>query len=321
MLINTKYPVKNLSVSQQSKIDRFVEDIRSGEYQFFHRECPLCRKKKCKKIFSNDRYGISVQTVLCKKCGLVYINPCMDEKSSEKFYASDVYRSLYSGDLNQDKFAKRYDFNENYIFDVNYYHANECFFQFINACEIEFQTVCEIGAGGGWNLVPFNLMGKTTIGYEPGTFLVNLGKKYNINLAKGFYKDVEGEYDLVLLRHVLEHFIDPVQALIKIGKHVKKYIAIEVPGLIDRIPKIQSAHLSYFSLNTLTKVLSIADFSKVKMEYFSNNNYIIALFEKKTSEKFDYNYKKEYNSRRNLFLIASIKKSLLGLLKSKIKPG
>lgn len=321
MLLNSKYPVKKRSLSLQNKVNQFIKEIKEGEYHYLRRECIICKTTRHKKIFSNDRYGIPVNTVLCKKCGLVYENPCMDEKSTDKFYSSDIYRSLYSGNLDKDTFLKRYNFNIQQNFDLNQYHANECFFQFINTCNINYQTVCEIGAGGGWNLVPFNMFGKKTIGFEPGKFLVDLGKEQNINLEKGFYKDIHGEYDLVLLRHVLEHFIDPIQALLEIRKHVKKYIAIEVPGLINRIPSIQNAHLTYFSLNTLTKVLSIAGFSKLRMEYFRSNNFIIGLFEKQNIyNKFDYNYKKEYNLRRNLFLIESIKRSLLGLLKSKTKP-
>ena len=155
MLLNSKYPVAKLSLSSQNKVTQFIEDIKNGKYQDLYRDCPLCRHKKIKTIFSNDRYGIPVHTVLCKKCGLVYINPCMDEKSLDEFYASDFYRGLYSGNLNKEKFLKRYDFNENYKFDVNRYHANECFFSFINTCEINFQTVCEIGAGGGVEFSPF----------------------------------------------------------------------------------------------------------------------------------------------------------------------
>lgn len=104
------------------------------------------------------------------------------------------------------------------------------------------------------------------------------------------------------MRHVLEHFVDPLSALNNISNHTRRYLAVEVPGIVDKIPSIQQAHIMYFSLNTLPKLLSMAGFRLCNIDYFRSNNFIMSLFEKVNDyHQYSYDHRKEYLSTIRLW--------------------
>ena len=280
MSIYRSYPIRELHSEQ---IDAIHGLVFNGKIKYEYIKCIICGASKYKILFKNDCYGINQQTVMCENCGLIYSNPRMSEESAKYFYESDTYRKIYGGVMKLDRFKS--DFERNYKIDMNkpnfekYYP--ELFFNFINFHDISYNNVCEIGAGGGWNLLPFISIGKKVIGYEPSPLLCKLGRDTkNINMVNGFVNDIKGEYDLVILKHVLEHFHNPICILSNLRDNIKTYLFIEVPGCISMIPKIQIAHNYYFSLNTLEAITSKAGFKKITMDYCRGNDYIFGLFEK-----------------------------------------
>lgn len=295
-----EYPINKLSKEQEIAIDSFRKELANSNYVLENINCLICSQSDSKLLYINDRYDIPVKTVLCRKCGFIYTNPRMNEESTKKFYESDIYRSIYGGieKETRDRYQHRFQYNSGKKFNVDAYSTNESFFLFLKELDINYETVCEIGAGGGWNLVPFVNAGKIAIGYEPSQFLVNVGKENGINLHRGFIEAVRGEYDLVILRHVLEHFIDPLPALEQIRKHTRSFLAIEVPGIVGYIPSIQNAHAMYFSLQTLPKLLSMAEFELCNIVYFKSKNCILALF-KRSNQYNEYSY----DLKKELFLI------------------
>lgn len=255
-----KYPIRNQTLEQTEAI----KDFEASDFiEYAEVNCVNCQSSKYKILFKNDRYGIRQQTVLCRKCGLVYTNPRMTEESTEYFYGSDLYRKIYGGISDIGQFERDYSFNKHRPKFDRYYP--ELFFEFLNCHDINYESVCEIGAGGGWNLIPFQTIGKKVIGYEPSPILVQMGQKRNLNLTRGFVQDFDGKFDLVILSHVLEHFLNPLETLRGLRKITKKFLAIEVPGFIDCIPSIQNAHNFYFSSNTLQSIVSRAGFRTIDL--------------------------------------------------------
>ena len=55
--------------------------------------CNMCSEKDFKTISRRDRYGFKVQTVICKRCSLIFIDPRMDKESYNDFY-QQTYRPL-----------------------------------------------------------------------------------------------------------------------------------------------------------------------------------------------------------------------------------
>ena len=164
--------------------------------------------------------------------------------------------------------------------------------------------MCDVGSGNGHNVRLFQSIGKEACGYEPSKHFSNYGKKKGLNIINGFADDIRGEYDLVLMIHVLEHLINPKETIEKIKKHVKKYLFIEVPVSVDKFQCFQYSHTYYFSLNTLSQIITKCGFKRIHIHHKlrSVNDYGYALFEK-TDEKeiHQYNYNQEMKKYKKLY--------------------
>ena len=84
-----------LSKSQISIIEQIEDKLRNNQYCLIMRNCPLCDEAKNDVVAEKDRFGLSVTTVLCYGCGLLYTNPVMRLADYEHFY-KNYYRELYS---------------------------------------------------------------------------------------------------------------------------------------------------------------------------------------------------------------------------------
>ena len=45
-------------------------------------------------LFTNDRYGLNITKVLCKRCGLMFTNPMLTQNSADFFYKTNLYRDI-----------------------------------------------------------------------------------------------------------------------------------------------------------------------------------------------------------------------------------
>ncbi len=106
---------------------------------------------------------------------------------------------------------------------------------------------------------------------------------------------MKDKYDLIILKHSLEHLYNPSKDLEKIRSHTNKYLFIEVPGNFRRIASIQNAHNFYFTKNTLHKIVSKTGFNIISTEYCKETEFIFALYEKseKTNIIYEYSYSDE----------------------------
>ena len=271
-----KYPVINISTEQKRNIELHDMAIKEGKYKLEEVSCNLCGSNKRKVLFKNDRYGIDQRTVICRKCGLVYSSPRLTSDSARVFYESDEYRRIYDENSLVDVLEIKNKNAINYAYKSfgSDNHRNLIFIDFLSELNISYDTVCEIGAAGGSNLIPFKKIGKEVLGVEYSKKLVQLGLEKGINMIQGSIENVDKPYDLVILIHVLEHFHYPIQQIKKLKKYINKYLFIEIPGIINQVPSLQNAHLYYFSKNTLFGCLSKAGFKMVTYQTINSNNYI-----------------------------------------------
>jgi hypothetical protein len=290
------YPKQKLSKYQIEEIKKFNN---STKIKFEKTPCLNCLSNNDQILFKNDRYGFKITTVLCKKCGLIYTNPRMTKDSTNYFYESNTYRDIYVGKSEDIRADADIKFNTIFLLEKknkinlnNYY--KQIFFDIINSLNLKYETVCEIGAGCGWNLKPLKQIGKKVYGYEPSKLLSNYAKEKKINIINGSSNNIKGEYDLVILRHVFEHFLNPIEDLKNLRKHIKKYIFIEVPGCINKLPELQNAHNLHFSMNTLGQILNKCGFKKIYLDYCRSNEFIFGIFEKMDKvDEFNYSYNLE----------------------------
>ena len=303
----------------QLQIDSVNEFNNNTKIKFEKISCLICGSSNHKILFTNERHGLNQKTVLCKKCGLIFSNPRMSQSSTEFFYASDLYRNIYNEGGAIEYIKRRYEDLEK--------NPKRPFFDIINSLNIKYQSVCEIGASGGVNLKVFKLAGKDVVGYEPSESLSNFAKTKGINVINGSVDDVKGQYDLVILIQVFEHLLNPIDVLKKLKKNVKKYLFIEVPGCITKFSSIQNAHNFYFSLNTLSYVVTQCGYKIRFIDYKQArvNDIIYALFEKTDKlETCHYDFAKEAKKFTRIYYKYSIKifiKRLLRKILEKINPN
>ena len=87
----------------------------------------------------------------------------------------------------------------------------------------------------------------------------------------------EQSYDLVTLRHVLEHILDPKAALVKIHGLLKPtgYVHVELPDMTDfpptMTPFLHHEHINSFSPANLRYLFESAGFEIVEMESANDN--------------------------------------------------
>ena len=310
------YPVIKLSQRQIEYVNKFNNNPK---IKFEKISCLNCSSANQKILFTNDRFGLNQKTVLCKKCGLMFLNPRMTQNSADFFYKSDLYRNVYQEREMIEIISSAYE-----EFEKN---PKRPFFDIINSLNLKYQSVCEIGSAGGLNLKLFQLAGKDVLGYEPSEFLSNFSKTKGINCINGFIDDVKGEYDLVIIIHVLEHLLNPIDALKKLRKHIKRYLFIEVPGCITKFSSINNAHTFYPSLNTLSHIVTKCGFKRIYIDYKWGhvNDMVYALFEKTDKiETYQYNYAHEVKKYTRIYYKYCIKifiKRVLRKILRKINPN
>jgi len=311
------YPVINTSANQKKYIKLYNNAVKNGKYKLEDVPCILCGSNNKKILFKNDRYGINQITVICRECGLIYSSPRMTVESLKIFYESDEYQKIYGKSPLTDTFEMKYKNAADYSyksFEPDNYR-NLTFIDFLRESRISYDTVCEIGAAGGSNLIPFKKMGKEVTGIEYNKNLVKLSLLKGINMIQGSIDDIDKSYDMIILIHVLEHFHDPINQIKKLKKYIKKYLFIEIPGIVTFVPSLQNAHLYYFSKNTLLYCISEAGLKIVTYKIVQSNDYILALFEKNSPAPYRYDFKCEV--KKNLSIVNKFK--LRNFLKNIIK--
>jgi len=133
--------------------------------------------------------------------------------------------------------------------------------------------ILEIGCHDGFMLNEFQQYGHTCVGVEPSPYGKYAVEKYGLDVKNEFFTEGMFEantFDVVILRHVVEHVPDPV-AFVKSATKVLKnggMAYIEVPNSQWSLenfyfPEFHVDHISYFTMNSLTKLLMLAGLNKI----------------------------------------------------------
>ena len=307
-----------LSDIQKDHIKKVEDKISLGKYKFEKTKCHICYSEDFTCLSEKDRYGLKMSVVICEKCGLIQTNPRMDELSYNKFYKNE-YRNIYeSGD---DAIEKEFQKEVN--------RGNEIFEYIIKNSEIDLHDkfIVEIGTGAGGILKKFQDEGNRILGVDFGQKYIEFGLKNNLNLKIGSIEIIEDERekpDVVILSHVVEHFLEPIKMLTRVRKLIKEegIVYIEVPGIKnlensyeqDFLKYLQNAHAFHFTLNTLKNCCKRSGLVLIK-----GNQVINSLFrcgEEEQAYTSEFNEMLEYlgkieKNRKNLINNSRMKKSIL----------
>jgi len=234
-------PILLLNDIQNKAVKDVISKIATSEYKLKPILC-LCGSDGDGDVVvsEKDRFGFTLPQILCSKCGLIRSGENFDENSLIKFYKNE-YRAIYSSQKN---------------IPTEYFMA-QCrrgkAFSMLMKTHISLDhdaAICEIGCGAGGILQSVKEAGWSNIlGVDFGAAYVDYGISKGLNLRCGDYSEVveDNSQDLIILSHVMEHFLDPVREMINVLEKVSPsgYLLVEVPS-IESIPDYTFELIDYF---------------------------------------------------------------------------
>ena len=236
---NDGKPTVGLDNTQKSAILDFLDKIDKGEYKMVNNTC-LCGGGDDLLVSQKDRFGIPINIVLCKECGLIRTEKRLDDESTRKFYEAD-YRLIYVG----------YDQAQETFFDEQR-DRGEYFLSLVSKfADIDnIKNVFEIGCGAGGILYPFHQINKHVSGCDFGYKYIQYGKSKGMDLYAGDInpgRTPHNSQDLIIMSHVMEHINEPIKYMNNVVYYIKQngYLLVEVPGIFD-IPKTYYNPILFF---------------------------------------------------------------------------
>lgn len=201
-------------------------------------QCVLCEQCSCEILSRHDRNYQQLTTVICTHCGLVSHESVPSDRELAEYYSAQ-YRQDYHGEFQPS--ARRV---------LREWQRGGALVKRLSTYTRRCSNVFEIGAGIGCNVKQFELTGLDASGIEPGRgFQQFANRQLQANISNKFFQDLkaDGQYDIVLLVHVLEHLNGPVQALQTIRNMLRPegLVYIEVPNL--EAPHSRPSRLFHFA--------------------------------------------------------------------------
>jgi SAM-dependent methyltransferase len=255
--------------------------LTDGVYRFEERAC-FCGNSEAVLLSTTDYYGFYYPFVACPRCGLLRANPRMTEKSYADFYDAE-YRAAYGED---DSRLDQY-FEPSLIQGKSLHKWTTEQLDIPSSPKVVFEIGCNMGA----MLVPWKEAGCDVYGVDYNRRRIEYGKQ-RTGIGCLYVGGIEQlgntgrKADLIVLHHVLEHFVDLDQALAQIrnltnpGAHI--YVAL--PGTMlwikqncngDIMSLLQNAHTYQFTLATLRYVMGCYGF-----QFVSGTEEIVSLFKR-----------------------------------------
>lgn len=283
--------------------------------------CILCESNNYINIHDKGHFDISLNLVLCKKCGLGYLNPRWTKEEYLKYYQEE-YDKQYRSELNiLDKTTLQ---KKNIIYER---FKNK---GFLNESQ---NSILDIGSGSGENLIYFKEKNPETICYaiEPSIVSQKILVNNDIQVISddvdtNWQTNFENSFDVVIMRHVLEHFLNPLEVLQKVH-HVLKdsgvlYLAVPNNLLENRNEGwLRVAHTYYFNKFTLSSILNKAKFKITSLKTQDEfNSFEVYVFAKKNETDISLIFDKEvYKRQKNVFWKVLNKKNIFFMTKSILK--
>ncbi|NIQ00509.1 MAG: methyltransferase domain-containing protein [Nitrospinaceae bacterium] len=239
-------------------------------------QCNLCGAADYEVLARKGRDREPLNTVICKKCGLVWSHPFPIDPQQ---YYQKHYRILYKG---------TYTPKKKHIFR-NARVALGRFKLLRHLLKPGWRTL-EVGSGGGEFLYLLKKLGCDARGIEPNEGYAEYARKeYDLNITTGFLQNTEFEknsFNLVTMWHVFEHMDNPSYILRKVHGFLapEGLLIIEVPNIEATCASPQNtfhiAHLYNFNRFTLRKMAERAGFSMIEETMGRDGGNIFQYFKK-----------------------------------------
>lgn len=231
--------------------------------------CNYCNSNDYRKRYVKEGF----QIVQCKKCGLIYVNPRLKEKSIHQLYDEDYFSGK--------GFDKSIDYKSEV--EVKMKHADLLDWDLSAIKEMSSQInegnpkILDVGCGMGLFLSKAKKKGFDAEGLELSHYASKFVSLLGIKIQNKSIEEADlkaGQYSAVVMREVVEHLNDPKKALTKIYSSIKNdgilFITTGNYNCIERRLKksnwhyfMPKGHIYIFSSKTIKKYLEEVGFKRV----------------------------------------------------------
>jgi SAM-dependent methyltransferase len=213
---------------QRPGIRRLMRKLQDGTYRRNKSRC-LCGNSDTRldeAISRLEMHGINLDVLLCRKCGLIRSADVFDAQSNADYYRYEYREILADGSVDFENFFMSQADRGIHFLDI--LHST--------GITGKIESVVEIGCGSGGVLYPFHSIGKKVSGYDYDDEYLEYGRHKGMEMVcvgENSTSIPHTEPDLLILSHVVEHFLNPKNELTQYIGKVKpgKYLLIEVPGI------------------------------------------------------------------------------------------
>ncbi len=245
--------------------------------------CTLCDASDYDVVGRTDRDGRPLQTVLCRRCGLVWTNPRPSAADIDRYYEAE-YRADYSG---QSMPARRKVLR-------GLLGARERL-EGLRPLLRPGAAVLDVGCGAGELVYLLLREDVSASGIEPGAEYAGFARAAlgvpvqtaTVNTATV----APGSQDLVTMFHCLEHVGDPKAVLRSVRGWLKQGGAavVEVPNVASTVQapshRFHYAHLYHFTGETLAALGEAAGLRFVRAEHSPDGGNVTCVFRRDADEE------------------------------------
>jgi 2-polyprenyl-3-methyl-5-hydroxy-6-metoxy-1,4-benzoquinol methylase len=252
--------------------------IRWGRYQRVaftgnHQPCPLCDSDDRVVIGRLDRWFNPLVNVLCRYCGLIFLDPMPSDEELDRYYTDQFWsRSQGSDEPTAKTIAKATRYSRGRL---------ELLAPFLKPG----MRVLDDGAGGGEFLLAARQRAYEVEGIEPSAGYARYCRQtYGLNVHAATLADTglgDRTFDLITCNHSLEHMRDPLRALQRLHDHLKAdgHLYVSVPDLGDLhiwpLRYFHAGHMCGFTHETLVMLAAKAGFAPVDRQPFGTDTTLV----------------------------------------------
>jgi 2-polyprenyl-3-methyl-5-hydroxy-6-metoxy-1,4-benzoquinol methylase len=230
----------------------------------------LCQSNAFLPVNRQVHGGLTVATVLCRSCGLVFHNPVVEDADRVKLGLS--HRQLHTNEPISRRQLRRVQRRVRLQLD---------FLQpFIQP---HWQTL-EIGCGLGLLSHWLRQQGCLVTGLEPDPQQTEYARQhFGLNVINSRFEtaDLPPGFDFFAASHVIEHFPEPLAFLAKIRSLAAPdaRLFLETPNILA--PKVgprrvfSLAHNFYFSVPTLSAALALTGWQLEKTRIYRRDSFLV----------------------------------------------